>query len=59
MLTALILLWPTVAAALVFLTKGPAAKKVAFGATLIEFVLVMLAMFQFTADRIVGFWQSV
>jgi NADH-quinone oxidoreductase subunit M len=55
MLTALILLWPTIAAVLVFLVKGPAARNVAFGAAVLEFVLVMLAMFQFTPNAATQF----
>ncbi|GGK61758.1 NuoM family protein [Rufibacter glacialis] len=39
MLTALLLLWPALAALLVLLVKGQAAKKVAFGAALVELVL--------------------
>jgi NADH-quinone oxidoreductase subunit M len=39
MLTALLILWPAVAALLVLLVKGQGARKVAFGAALVELLL--------------------
>ncbi|WP_460921111.1 complex I subunit 4 family protein [Pontibacter brevis] len=44
MLTAIILFWPALAALVVLLMKGQAARTVAFGAALIEFVLALVAL---------------
>ncbi|GAB2528928.1 complex I subunit 4 family protein [Rufibacter soli] len=47
MLTAILILWPAVAALLVLLVKGQGAKKIAFGAALVELVLGIWAWINF------------
>lgn len=47
MITAFLLFWPAVAALLVLLLKGNQAKKIAFGAALAEFLLMLYALFLF------------
>ncbi|KAA9340958.1 complex I subunit 4 family protein [Adhaeribacter soli] len=47
MLTAFLLFWPALAGLLVLLMRGEAAKKVALGAAVIEFLAVVDAMMQF------------
>lgn len=47
MLTALLILWPALAALLVLLVKGQGAKKVAFGAALVELALGGYAWYSF------------
>ncbi|MDQ4141239.1 MAG: NADH-quinone oxidoreductase subunit M, partial [Bacteroidota bacterium] len=47
MITALLLFWPAAAALLVLLLKGNTAKKFAFGAAILEFLLALYAMLQF------------
>ncbi|AKQ44420.1 NADH dehydrogenase [Rufibacter radiotolerans] len=47
MLTAILILWPAVAALLVLLVKGQGAKKIAFGAALVELVLGIYAWINF------------
>ena len=44
MITALLLFWPAAAALLVLLLKGNTAKKFAFGAAILEFLLALYAM---------------
>ncbi|WP_089320202.1 complex I subunit 4 family protein [Pontibacter ummariensis] len=51
MLTALLLLWPALAALLVLLIKGPGAKKVAFVAALAEFALALVATSYFNIEN--------
>ncbi|MFB9865430.1 complex I subunit 4 family protein [Rufibacter immobilis] len=50
MLTALLILWPALAALLVLLVKGQGAKKIAFGAALVELVLGVWAWINFTPN---------
>ncbi|RNI33242.1 NADH-quinone oxidoreductase subunit M [Rufibacter immobilis] len=50
MLTALLILWPALAALLVLLVKGQGAKKVAFGAALVELVLGVWAWINFAPN---------
>ncbi|PSR56603.1 NADH-quinone oxidoreductase subunit M [Adhaeribacter arboris] len=47
MVTALLLFWPAAAALLVLFLKGNTAKKFAFGAAILEFLLALYAMVQF------------
>jgi NADH-quinone oxidoreductase subunit M len=47
MLTALLLFWPALAGLLVLLLRGEAAKKVAFGAAVIEFLIAVYAAVSF------------
>jgi NADH-quinone oxidoreductase subunit M len=46
-LTLYLLLWPALAGLFILFIKGQQAKKVAFGAAVIEFVLALLAMLQY------------
>lgn len=55
MLTAFLLFWPALAGILVLMMKGEAAKKVAFGAAFIEFILALYVAFQFQADATTQF----
>lgn len=55
MLTALLLFWPALAGLLVLLLKGEAAKKVAFGAAVIEFLLAVYAAMQFVPNAATQF----
>ncbi|MFC6996029.1 complex I subunit 4 family protein [Rufibacter roseus] len=50
MLTALLILWPALAALLVLLVKGQGAKKVAFGAALVELLLGIYAWANFNPN---------
>lgn len=50
MLTALLLFWPALAGLLVLLLKGEAAKKVAFGAAVIEFLIAVYAAVSFNPN---------
>src|SRR5688572_14395376 len=55
MLTASLLFWPALAGFLVLLLKGDAAKKVAFGAAFIEFVMAVYAAVNFEANALTQF----
>ena len=55
MLTALLLFWPALAGLLVLLIKGEAAKKVAFGAAVIEFLIAVYAAIQFEPNAATQF----
>lgn len=46
-LTLYLLLWPTLAGILILFTKGQTAKRAAFGAAIIEFLLALVAMIQY------------
>ena len=49
-LTLYLLLWPALAGLFVLFMRGQQAKKVAFGAAVIEFVLALLAMGQYAPN---------
>jgi NADH-quinone oxidoreductase subunit M len=49
MITALLLFWPAIAGLLVLLLKGQNAKKFAFGAALVEFLLALYLPCSFTS----------
>ncbi|GAB3198422.1 NADH-quinone oxidoreductase subunit M [Pontibacter aydingkolensis] len=51
MITAILLFWPALAALLVLLIKGQGAKKVAFGAALVEFALSLFALSGFNTEN--------
>src|SRR5437868_2206388 len=55
MLTALLLFWPALAGLLVLLLKGEAAKKVAFGAAVIEFLIAVYAAVAFVPNSATQF----
>src|SRR5688572_434102 len=55
MLTALLLFWPALAGLLVLLMKGEAAKKVAFGAAVIEFLIAVYAAVAFEPNATTQF----
>src|SRR5688572_6134760 len=55
MLTALLLFWPALAGLLVLLMKGEAAKKVAFGAAVIEFLIAVYAAVAFEPNAATQF----
>src|SRR6478735_3532655 len=55
MLTALLLFWPALAGLLVLLMKGEAAKKVAFGAAVIEFLIAVYAAVGFEPNAATQF----
>ena len=55
MITALLLFWPALAGLLVLLIKGQNAKRVAFGAAVVEFIIALFAMLQYEPNAYVQF----
>ncbi|MDB5262877.1 MAG: NADH-quinone oxidoreductase subunit [Adhaeribacter sp.] len=55
MITALLLFWPALAGLLVLFIKGQNAKRVAFGAAVVEFILVLFALLQYEPNAYVQF----
>ncbi len=47
MLTVLLVIFPLLAALLVFFTRGNASRNIAFGFSLVEFVIALVALFQY------------
>jgi len=54
-LTLYLLLWPTLAGLLILFLKGQNAKRAAFGAAIVEFILALLAMLQYEPNAAVQF----
>jgi len=54
-LTLYLLLWPTLAGLLILFIKGQNAKRAAFGAAIVEFILALLAMMQYEPNASVQF----
>src|SRR3954468_833783 len=50
MLTALLIAFPLLASIVVFLTKGQAARNITLAATIIEFIISIIALVQFRND---------
>ena len=55
MITALLLFWPALAGLLVLFIKGQNAKRAAFGAAVVEFIIALLAMLQYEPNAQVQF----
>jgi NADH-quinone oxidoreductase subunit M len=55
MITALLLFWPALAGLLVLFIKGQNAKRAAFGAAVVEFVICLFAMLQYEPNAHVQF----
>ncbi|GEO02634.1 NADH-quinone oxidoreductase subunit M [Adhaeribacter aerolatus] len=55
MITALLLFWPALAGVLVLFIKGQNAKRAAFGAAVVEFVIALYAMLQYQPNAQVQF----
>ncbi|KAA5543321.1 complex I subunit 4 family protein [Adhaeribacter rhizoryzae] len=55
MITALLLFWPALAGVLVLFIKGQNAKRAAFGAAVVEFIIALYAMLQYQPNAQVQF----
>lgn len=55
MITSILIFWPLLAAVILLFLKGDNVKKVAFGASLIEFIISIVALVQFHYDASVQF----